>query len=230
MNPGPIYATYNGEVISVTQQPDGKWKVVVKDTAGTLYTYIVDVANVAPCQMVTIGTLIGSINPIASYIDEKVKVSSTDTTPGYLMQEMQAGPGILFTKLNPNADEKLLISSDPDFFKIQRVQYRVGDVGMPVAGMTSFTLLDCNGNVVIDKHVEWFREEGLQSKNDPDFGYSYNPVNGLISNIAPALYHRERMIFMIYNKLFWQMCFGEAPAGSGGGCEFDMELDFELCA
>lgn len=44
-------------------------------------------------------------------LDEKVKVSEDDTTPGYLDAKLTAGPGVVFTILNPGADESLEISS-----------------------------------------------------------------------------------------------------------------------
>jgi hypothetical protein len=43
--------------------------------------------------------------------DEKVKVSSADTTADYLENKLTAGSGITLTKLNPGADEEIEITS-----------------------------------------------------------------------------------------------------------------------
>ena len=54
--------------------------------------------------------------------DEKVKVSSNDTTPGYLNGKLVVGSGISFTENNDGANETLTIAATnvaTDVLKVQ---------------------------------------------------------------------------------------------------------------
>lgn len=114
-----------------------------------------------------------------------------------------------------------------DLVGFKRIQFRVGDDNCPVAGDTSFILRYCDGNPVLGMHVELFREEGLQTFDDPDFGREYDETTGEIT-VVPALYDRERMIFIISEKALWDLCNGQPEVDEE--CEgFEYEMEFEFC-
>lgn len=50
-------------------------------------------------------------NVFVTITDHFVKISSSDTTQGYLMSKLVAGSGISFTKINPGGNEMLLITN-----------------------------------------------------------------------------------------------------------------------
>jgi hypothetical protein len=58
------------------------------------------------------GKVDNSMLPAAAFIDENVKVSGVDTTPGFLSAKIVAGSAITLTILNPGADEDLEIAVD----------------------------------------------------------------------------------------------------------------------
>lgn len=97
-----------------------RWEYVdtaARDAASYLAADVGGVARVGTAAPYTFWVLTNSTGPAWAQIgsggsptDEKVAVSSGDTTPGYLEQKLVAGAGITLTKLTPGGDEDLEVS------------------------------------------------------------------------------------------------------------------------
>ena len=86
--------------------------------------------------------------------DEKVKVSSADTTADYLESKIVAGTNVTITKLNPGADEELEISSSPG-----STLYNNDDsVGSGRIATITDTLTWTNGSIIRDVNSRIIKE------------------------------------------------------------------------
>lgn len=81
--------------------------------------------------------------------------------------------------------------------KITEIKFRVGDAGYPSPGDTDFLLLGCDGNPLLNKKIDLYRDGELQSQGDIEFGFTYDPVTAHIT-VIPSLYNKERIILKIF--------------------------------
>lgn len=84
------------------------------------------------------------------------------------------------------------------------VRFYVGTEGYPQVGETSFYLKDCNGNILTNKKIDFFRERVLEWEGDD---YTYNAVTGLITVVNPFR-TGERCLIKVEDVRMWQRCEG----------------------
>jgi len=92
-------------------------------------------------------------------LDEKVKVSSTDTVSEYLGEKLLAGTNITITELNVGGDEALLISST-------------------ASGGAADAYIDAGCNIIVDQREDGFYEVSLDIQSIAGEGLVVDPTAG----------------------------------------------------
>lgn len=97
-----------------------------------------------------------------------------------------------------------------DTLRRTKVRFRIDDTDAPIAGSSSFTLVDCLGNTVIGKDITFFRERALQFPIDD---YTYNISTGLVSVTVP-FETGERVEIWLDAPELWTTCSTATPSGA----------------